>query len=65
MGKDVFTIDTCVIGLHIRLLYFAILHYQSIPLASIITEDGSTIEGQIQSFGELGIWITKEANLQA
>lgn len=46
-----------------RLLHLPIFHHKRIPLAPIITEDGSALERKIQSFGELGVGITKETNL--
>jgi hypothetical protein len=57
------TIKTGVVRLRVNLLDLSILKNQSITLASWTAEDSSAIKGQVKSFGELGSWVSEEANL--
>ena len=38
------TIDSGIIGLHMCALDFAILSHQCVPLATVLTEDSSTLK---------------------
>lgn len=59
-----FTIQPSVIWLDVQCLDFAVLNLKGITLASWATENGSTIESQVQGLGEFGSWVSKEADLQ-
>ena len=44
-------------------LDFAILSHQCVPLATVLTEDSGTIEGEVKVLGELTGRVTEEADL--
>lgn len=44
-------------------LNFAILNHQCVTLATILTEDSSTIESEVEILGECTGWITEKADL--
>ena len=57
------TVDTGIVGLHVGTLDFPILSHQCITLATVLAKDGSTLEKEVEVFGELAGWITQEADL--
>ena len=59
------TIDTGVIRLNSNLRNLSILCHERVSLASIVTKDGGTIEGEIQSRSKGCAWVTEEANLSS
>ena len=44
-------------------LDFAILNHQRVTLATVLTEDSSTVERKVEVLRELTGWITQEADL--
>ena len=63
MEFEKLTIDAGVVRLYVRALDFAVFNGQSIALASVVPKDGSRIESQVESFGELASGITQETDL--
>lgn len=57
------TIDSSIVRLHVGALDFAILNHQCVTLATILTEDSSTIERKVEVLGELARRIAKKADL--
>lgn len=55
-------VDSGVVGLHMGALDFAILDHQGVTLATVLTEDGSTVKGEIKLLGELTGRITEKAD---
>ena len=57
------TLDSGIVGFHVGALDFAILNHQRVTLATVLTEDSSAIEGEVEVFGELTGRVTQEADL--
>lgn len=55
-------IDSSVVGLHMGALDFAILNHQCITLATVLTEDSSTVKSEVEVLGELTGRIAKKAD---
>lgn len=45
-------------------LHLAVLYYKGIPLAPIIAKERGALKGETQCFGEFGVGITKESDLE-
>lgn len=52
-----------VVGLNVGLLDLAVLNDQGVALAAVVAEDGSGIEVEIESLGELAVRVGKETDL--
>ena len=61
--SEFLTIHPGIVGLHVGALDFAIFNYQCITLATVLAEDGSALEGEVEVFVELTGWITQESDL--
>jgi len=48
----------------VGLLDLAVLNDQSVALAAVVAEDGSGIEVEVESLGELAVRVGKEADLK-
>ena len=59
----VLTVQASVIRLHMRFLDSTVLDHQRITLTTIPAKDSSTVEGEIQCFGELQVRVGEEADL--
>ena len=57
------TVETGIVGFHESFLHLTILDQQSVTLATDVTEDGSAVEAQVESLGELTGRVTQEADL--
>jgi hypothetical protein len=61
-GKKL-TTHAGVVGLNVGLLDLAVLDDQGVTLAAVVAEDGSSIEVEVESLGELAVGVGKEADL--
>ena len=59
------TVDPSIVRLHVSALNLPIFDYQGITLATIVPEDCGTLESEVEIFGELTGWVTKEADLES
>jgi hypothetical protein len=57
------TINASVIRLNEGLLHLTILNQEGVTLASLVSEDSSSIKVEIQGLGECASWVTNEAEL--
>lgn len=57
------TVQTGVVRLNVRALDLAILDDKDVALAARATEDGGTVEVQLERFGEGAVWVAEEADL--
>ena len=61
-GGERHTIETGVVRLNESLGHLAVLDNKGVALATGVAKDGSTIEGQVKSRGELAVRVGKEAD---
>ena len=57
------TTHASVVGLDVGLLDLTVLDDQGVTLAAVVAEDGSGIEVEVKSLGELAVRVGKETNL--
>ena len=62
-GSWQLTTHASVVGLNVSLLDLAVLDDQGVALAAVVAENGSGIEVEIESLGELAVGVGKEADL--
>ena len=58
------TVYPSIVRLHVSALDLPVFDYQSITLATIVSEDCGTLECEVEVFGKLTGWVTKEADLE-
>ena len=58
------TVHPSIVRLHVGALDLPIFDYQGITLATIVPEDCGALESEVEVFGELTGWVTKEADLE-
>lgn len=63
-GRLRHTIQTRVIRLNMCLLYNAILDDKGVALRTVTTEDGCSVEGKVEAFGQCQAGVCEEANLR-
>lgn len=61
--KRLHTVHSGVVRLDVNRLDFAVLNDQSVTLATIVAEDRSAIEGEVEALGELTRGIAQKADL--
>ena len=61
--EELHTLNPSIIWLHMSALNLTILDYQGVALATVVSKDCRTVEGEVEVFSELTRWVTKEADL--